>query len=420
MENINDINNKSKASIPVLPSLGKKYSNYEAYLYSKISKNHYLFNEKYNRLNSNNHQQELRQQQNENKLNSLIQCKNVLNKSSFKNNLNSTRDAILKTGEIGLLNESNNSFNLRQKANNNYSRNGISISKLAEINSEIYENNKQNNNPLSNIASELENYDNTFENVINTDYNNNNNNTQDLNKFNSNECKFKNLNFENLINDYDLNLPSNNMLLLSGKNYFNNCQINPQNKKVNNKQQQEGVQQQQQQQEKEKKDDINNENNSNKNDILDKYLENIRLETTVEKEIINISDFKNILDNKKAISDLKNALRSYCFKHNQNKNKHKSLENFNAKIRNFNRIQMVKRRNESKLISRKEKLDKINLKLKPSISNAATPYSSKRASLGNIIQKEENEQEYEEIKEEILNNQQSENELGKLIHINND
>ena len=94
------------------------------------------------------------------------------------------------------------------------------------------------------------------------------------------------------------------------------------------------------------------------------------------------------------------------------KNKHKSLENFNAKIRNFNRIQMVKRRNESKLISRKEKLDKINLKLKPSISNAATPYSSKRASLGNIIQKEENEQEYEEIKEEILNNQQSENELG--------
>jgi hypothetical protein len=419
MENINDINNnnnnKSKASIPVLPSLGKKYSNYEAYLYSKISKNHYLFNEKYNRLNSNNHQkyQEIRQQQNENKLNSLIQCKNVLNKSSYKNNLNSTRDTILKTGEIGLLNESNNSFNLRQKANNknnNNNRNGISISKLAEINSEIYEKNKQNNNPLSDIANELENYDDTFENVINTDYNNNNNNnTQDLNKFNSNECKFKNLNFENLINDYDLNLPSNNMLLLSGKNYFSNCQINPQNKKFNNKQQQEGVQQQQQQ--KEIKDDINNENNSNQNDLLDKYLENIRLET-VEKEIINISDFKNILDNKKAISVLKNALRSYCFKHNQNKNKHKSLENFNAKIRNFNRIQMVKRRNESKLISRKEKLDKINLKLKPSISNAATPYSSKRASLGNIIQKEENEQEYEEIKEEILNNQQSENELG--------
>ena len=465
--------NNKKPSIPLLPSLGKKYSNFEVYLHSRISKNHYLYNDKIinqkstqtQTVNSSGNSQEA------NILDGVIQCKSFFEnpqnasntfeasclfqsnqfESMSKFSMASSKDSnnflrqnnslnINKNfyyndaiNNSGLISESF-SLNLKQTnkqtrkmpvitSNNKDQLNHMEMDK--QINKII---NKHNNKPLKNYIS-------SEEKIKNSNNNNNSNAISEAANISSlitnNNNNELNKDFKNLINQLDL--PSN-MLILSGKNYLNNCQVNP---NINNKkdlhnlqenyiEQHENKLQQPDKQEKEITEQENIESLFSDN-YSNKQFEEIELNKRKLNLNVNISEIpleilytQNNCNNTngdenraKIVLDLKNALRSYCFKYSK---KRKSLENFNAKIRNFNRIQMTKRRNEKK--SAKKKLENNNIELKlannnnnnnnniqkrNSITDSVDSFPENKQQL--IIEDdccEENEEEaYEDIEEDI-------------------
>lgn len=282
MDNLNEA--KKTPCIPMLPSLGKKYSNFEAYLHSKIGKNHYLYNEKLlNNATTNN----TSNQADECVLDGIIQCKTLLDtnhqsQTQFESNSKLSISSTANTKDpasnpklnrdatsLGLENLSSNSRHTIN-TNNTSSQNNVinNNNKLVEINSEHEEksnsvklnsNNNNNNNKCSNNYKPLNNNNISLDLAITTtkntrNYNNYGNiNNSKLNRscsainsdlFNTtishNNNDITNNNSEskhelkNLINNYSIefDLPSN-MLILSGKNYLNSCQINP-NKNATN------------------------------------------------------------------------------------------------------------------------------------------------------------------------------------------